>query len=142
MAHEPHTLTRAEVDKIIDCYHRSMLFDVAIGWFSSAGLLVLACTHEPATGLLVGTALVFLATCAFTYMVYRRIHKEREYRAARDAPKAVHLPPETLSCRLCNGEPCAPWVPYQERDGRPTHHTCHPGEERATLEAQARSPDP
>lgn len=40
----------------------------------------------------------------------------------------------TRSCRLCNGETIAP--PPPTTGGGPTHHTCHPGEERAS------DPDP
>ena len=39
----------------------------------------------------------------------------------------------TKSCRLCQGESVQTWAtPF----GGPTHHTCHPGEERPTLESQ------
>jgi len=34
----------------------------------------------------------------------------------------------TRSCRVCNGEPLAPWPPGVGKG--PTHHTCYPGEER------------
>ena len=45
------------------------------------------------------------------------------------------MPYTTESCRLCNGEPMAPWPPGTGKG--PTHHTCHPGEERAELERAA-----
>jgi hypothetical protein len=46
--------------------------------------------------------------------------------------KKLKIPHETRTCRLCNGESQAPWPPVP--GGGPTHHTCHPGEERQTLE--------
>jgi hypothetical protein len=43
------------------------------------------------------------------------------------------VPSATQTCRVCSGEPIAPWPP-KLGDG-PTHHTCHPGEERRTCES-------
>ena len=57
---------------------------------------------------------------------------------ATTCARSAELPVETRSCRLCNGEPIAPWPPVI--GGGPTHHTCHPGEERATLERQYPGP--
>ena len=37
----------------------------------------------------------------------------------------------TATCRLCQGEPIAPWPP--SISGGPTHHTCYPGEERREM---------
>ena len=45
------------------------------------------------------------------------------------------LPYETLTCRLCNGEPIVPW---DSIGSGPTHHTCYPGEERQTLEKEGK----
>jgi hypothetical protein len=41
---------------------------------------------------------------------------------------AIRASRATATCRLCNGEKIAPWPPIP--GGGPTHHTCHPGEER------------
>lgn len=46
----------------------------------------------------------------------------------------VPIPETTQSCRICSGEPIAPWPPSIV--GGPTHHTCYPDEERITLEVK------
>ena len=51
-----------------------------------------------------------------------------------------HVPDATRTCRLCNGEPIAPWPPTV--GGGPTHHTCYPGEERGTIVAMPRGRPP
>lgn len=45
--------------------------------------------------------------------------------------RLMDIPYTTQTCRLCNGELIAPWPPVP--NGGPTHHTCHPGEERQTI---------
>jgi hypothetical protein len=42
------------------------------------------------------------------------------------------IPQTTKTCRLCCGEAIGAWPP--QVGGPPTHHTCHPGEERDTIE--------
>lgn len=43
----------------------------------------------------------------------------------------VEVTSATYFCRVCRGEPLAPWPP--EPGKGPTHHTCHPGEELGTI---------
>ena len=69
----------------------------------------------------------------------RFLEVERVALARSDALPRISSPTEepwtTKQCRLCNGEPIAPWPPGSTGSG-PTHHTCHPGEERAVTACQ------